>query len=82
MKVLMQQLILTLSLLFGLAQGFSPSPRIQATTLRLWATAGATKEAKLTREAQEVLDAFSARDASNNGPDKPLIVAQVAPAVR
>jgi hypothetical protein len=37
---------------------------------------------KLTKEAVELLDALSARDADVGAEDRALIVAQVAPAVR
>lgn len=50
-------------------------------SLRLQATVAA-KEEKLTKEAQELLDAFAVRDAKKDADDKPLVIAQVAPAVR
>lgn len=67
----------------GTARGFCPTTtlpvRLGTTAWRLRAgttTADATKSEKITKEAQELLDVMALDD------DKPLLVAQVAPAVR
>lgn len=72
------------SLLVGSLHGFAPPVTRLACTKCHWAVAGPAKEEKLTSEAVELLNALAARReaANQDETETPLLVAQVAPAVR